>query len=133
MRPESAADAYRRARVENAPPLKLVHLMYEGALRFLDEAQALDPARDAGRFGDRLQRAESVVSELRLALDPAHAPELAGKLAALYVFAEGELRRARLELDAAPLDGVRDVLGALLAAWKEIDARAASEPRAENA
>lgn len=122
MRPDAAAGAYRAASLESAPPLKLVHLMYEGALRYLAEAQSSDPA--SPRFLERLQRAEHVVSELRLALDPATSPGLAAQLEALYLFVEGELRRASLERDAAPLPGAREVLTTLLSGWKSLEQRA---------
>ena len=120
MRPDSAAGAYRAASFENAPPLKLVHLMYEGALRYLSEAQSVDPA--SARFLERLQRAEQIVCELRLALDSTSSPALSSQLESLYLFVEAEIRRASLERDASPLPGAREVLTTLLAGWKSVEA-----------
>ena len=123
MRPDAAAGAYRAASLENAPPLKLVHLMYEGALRYLAEAQSTDPK--SAFFLERLQRAEHVVCELRLALDPASSPGLTAQLEALYLFVEAEIRRASLERDPAPLPGAREVLTTLLQGWKSVEAERA--------
>jgi flagellar protein FliS len=124
MRHDSAAGAYRASSFENAPPLKLVHLMYEGALRYLGEAQACDPKADPARFLERLQRAEHVVCELRLALDPSGAPALTAQLESLYLFVEAEIRRALLEQDVSTLPAARDVLTTLLEGWKSVGRRA---------
>jgi flagellar secretion chaperone FliS len=121
MKPRSSAAAYGASRIENAPPLELVRLMYEGALRFLDQAQSARDAAQAARFQERCLRAQSVVAELRLALDPAQAPELARDLAELYLFAEGEIRRAMAESSPEPLAPVREVLATLLDGWRRLE------------
>lgn len=120
----AAAAAYKAARVENAPPLKLVQMLYEGALRFLGEAEAGLAAGDSARFQERCLRAEAIVNELCLALDPAHAPELAERLDSLYRYAAAEIRRALLEETSAPLAPARDVLAKLLDGWKALEVHA---------
>ncbi|MSR63050.1 MAG: flagellar export chaperone FliS [Planctomycetes bacterium] len=117
----AAAAAYKADRFENAPPLKLVLMMYEGALRFLDQAAAAHAAGDVPRFQERCLRAQAIVSELRLALDGAQAPELAANLNGLYLFAEGEIRAGILVGAATQLEPVRDVLKTLLDGWRRIE------------
>ncbi len=122
MNPGSAAAAaYKSARYESAPPLKLVQLMYEGALRFLEQAETALAAADGARFQERCLRAQAVVSELRLALDPQQAPELSESLSALYLFAEGEIRAAMAAESAAPLAPAREVLDTLLDGWRKLE------------
>ena len=121
MKPNSAATAYKEARFENAPPLKLVQLLYEGALRFLAEAEGAHGAGQSARFQERCLRAQVIVAELRLALDPAQAPELAEQLTSLYLFAEGEIRRAMVSETSAPLKPVCEVLATLLDGWKRLE------------
>jgi len=120
----TAAEAYKAARFENAPPLKLVQMLYEGALRFMDQAEAHHAAGEFARFGDRCMRAYAVVTELRLALDRNQAPELADNLAQLYLFAESELSRAVRSDSVEPLPPVRDVLLTLLDGWKKLEVQA---------
>ena len=117
----AAAAAYKTGRFENAPPLKLVQMMYEGALRFLQQAEAAHTAGEGLRFQERCLRAQAIVAELRLALDSTQAPELAGNLEALYLFAEGEIRAAMQGESTAPLSPVRDVLATLLDGWKRLE------------
>ena len=116
-----AANAYAQAAIENAPPLKLVCLLYQGAIRFLDTAAACPPAGAGSKFHEWLTRAEDIVVELRLSLDDQSAPELAGNLSDLYLFAEHEIQRARREQSVQPLAGARDVLAKLLEAWTAIE------------
>lgn len=119
--PGSAAAAYKAARIENAPPLKLVQMLYEGALRFLDQAEAALADGQGARFQERCLRAVAIVTELRAALDPAQAPELAANLDALYVFAEQHVREAMSAESPAPLAPARDVLRKLLDGWKRLE------------
>ena len=121
MKSAAAAAAYKAGRIENAPPLKLVQLMYEGALRFLEQAESALAAAEGARFQERCLRAQAVIGELRLALDPEHSPELAGNLSALYLFAEGEISRALASESSAPLEPVRTVLGTLLEGWRGLE------------
>jgi flagellar protein FliS len=117
----SAAAAYKAARYESAPPLRLVQLMYEGALRFLEQAEAAGAASELARFQERCLRARAVVSELRLSLDREQAPELAERLDALYLFAEAQICAALASESSAPLAHARDVLATLLDGWKRLE------------
>ncbi len=121
MKAASAAASYQTARIENAPPLRLVHMLYEGALRFLEQAQAAHGAGELLRFQERCLRAQAIVAELRSALDPGQAPELAEQLTQLYLFAEGEIRRASLAESSEPLGPVREMLSTLLDGWKHLE------------
>ena len=121
MKSSSAVSAYVQASYENAPPIKIVHMMYEGALRYLGQAQRLDPRAQLREFTDRLNRADAVVSELRLSLDDAHAPELCEQLTGLYRFVESQIREALLGQTSEPLEGACSVLQVLLEGWREID------------
>jgi flagellar protein FliS len=117
----SAAAAYKTANIENAPPLKLVQMLYEGALRFLGQAEAAHAADEGARFQERCLRVLAIVTELRASLDPAQAPELAGNLEALYLFAEDRVREAMQGESPAPLAPAREVLATLLEGWKRLE------------
>src|SRR5688572_25957075 len=124
MHPRSAADAYREEAFENAPPLKIVRLLYQGALRFLDQAAASDPRDPQSPFVHLVTRADAVVTELRLALDAGPSPQIAAELERLYLFVESSLQRALAERSAQPLAGARGVLVKLLEAWNQVELQA---------
>ncbi len=128
MDARSAASAYTQSSVESAPPLKVVHMLYEGAIRFLEQAEVTDPQAQPAEFTDRLNRADAIVSELRLCLEQEHAPDLCEQLNALYLFVESTIRDAFLERTAEKLPAAREVLTTLLSAWKEVEVQAARQP-----
>ena len=116
-----AASAYQQSTFDSAPPIKIVHLMYEGALRLLEQAERLDLDSDRIAFNQRLGRAEAIVSELRLSLQGEDALELTESLNALYLFVERQIREAFLEGDPSLIPGAREVLTTLLDGWKQVE------------
>jgi flagellar protein FliS len=122
MDAKAAASAYRRSAIETAPPLKIIRLLYEGALRHLDRAAAVGVARPDPAYTENLARADAIVTELRLALDPAQGdPQIALELERLYVFVEDKISAAMHKRDLASIEHARGVLATLLEAWVEID------------
>lgn len=117
-----AAAAYMASSVENAPPLKIVQLMYGGALRFLSQAQSIDPHADVREYHSALNKADAIVSELRFSLDDSHSKELCQQLESLYLFVESQIREAFLSQDPAHIEPAREVLARLGSAWNSIEA-----------
>ncbi len=124
MNSHDAVQAYKNESIENAPPLKLVRLLYQAALRHIDTAARSDPADPSSPFIDALSCADLVVSELRLALDRGPAPEISGSLEQLYLFVEDTLQQAMRERSASGLVGARNVLATLLEAWSQVELEA---------
>jgi len=121
MDARTAATAYTQSTFESAPPLKILRLLYEGAIKFLDQAEAIGPQERPADFTERVNRADAIVSELRLNLEPEHAPDLCDKLNLLYLFVESRLREAILDRSVEPLAPARKVLRTLLEGWEEIE------------
>lgn len=123
MQHADAIDAYKQAAVENAPPLKIVRMLFQGALRFLDQAARIDPKAAPGEFNDRLMRVDDILTELRCSLDHAAAPDLARRLDSVYEFAQHRLQTALATRTVAPLGDARKVLVTVLDGWTAIDLR----------
>lgn len=124
MDSRSAAGAYREAAFENAPPIKIVRMLYAGALRFLDQAAAESPGGPGSRYADLLVRADAIVTELRVSLRKEHAPAVAENLEQLYLFVEERLRAAQRTQDPAHITQARKVLAELQAAWSQVETSA---------
>ncbi|MEM8709404.1 MAG: flagellar export chaperone FliS [Planctomycetota bacterium] len=117
-----AAEAYLTSSVENAPPIKIVRMLYQGALKFLLQAEGEDPLDPTSGFIQFCGDADAIVAELRLSLrDDVGGEEVVEQLKGLYLFCEGEIARAMLERDRAPLPNVRQVLSKLLEAWQHVE------------
>ncbi|MDF1799986.1 MAG: flagellar export chaperone FliS [Planctomycetota bacterium] len=121
MTPNDSTLAYRRAAIENAPPLKLVQMLYQGGLRFLGEGRAALEAGDLPRFTERVAKAQAIVAELRTSLDADAAEGLCEQLSALYGYMQVELTEAIIDKDLNHLAGVEGVLRTLLEAWRALD------------
>lgn len=124
MNPRNAASAYREASIENAPPIKIVRMLYQGALRFIDRASADEVDVANTQFPYLVARAEAIVTELRVSLDPRPAPDVAENLEQLYLFVEGRLRAASDTKNKTPLGEARKILASLLDAWQHIEVHA---------
>ena len=121
MTPTDPTLAYRRAAIDNAPPLKLVQMLYQGGLRFIGEGRAALEAGDLPRYTDRLGKAQAIVAELRTCLDTEAAEGLCEQLSSLYGYMQNELTEAIIDKDVNNLDGVEGVLRTLLEAWRALD------------
>jgi flagellar protein FliS len=124
MNPSSAASTYAQEAIETAPPIKIVRLLYQGAIRYIERAarcKADDPSSD---FLSWINRADDIVVELRCHLREGHAPELVESLSQLYLFIEERLQRAANDRDPEPLQDATRVLKVLLEAWTAIELEA---------
>jgi flagellar protein FliS len=122
MNHAAAADVYRRSSVENAPPIKVIRLLYEGAIRFVVKAQELDPKNPRSEFVEYTSRADAIVTELRAALDHSLNDEVTDSLEQLYLFCGAELSKALLQRTAEPLPAVEKILRTLLDGWRHVEA-----------
>lgn len=121
MNPQNAALAYRQASFENAPPIKIVRLLYEGALRYIDRAEQLLNDGEQPSWTYWVGRADAIVEELRLSLDTAHGEELCRELDRLYDFVQNRLSLAVKDKQASRLDEARRVLVRLLEGWSQVE------------
>ena len=121
MNPRSAAKTYQQSSIENAPPVKIVRLLYEGALRAIDRAAACDPKKERRTFAQHVGKADEIVTELRIALEREPAPQVAEALERIYEFAQFEFSQALQHSDIQPLAHARKALATLLEGWKHIE------------
>lgn len=112
-------DQYRRVATETADPLELVLMLYRGAIRNLEAAEAAMSRRDAEHAHQALVKAQDIVAELMGTLN-LDAGELAHNLHGLYDYMQRRLLTANLRKDAAPAAEVRGMLTELLATWEEL-------------
>ena len=123
MNPYASPQAYRESSVMTASPAQLVVMLYDGAGRFLRQAE-LAAEEDAWSHAlDRLDKAEAIVDELLVTLDK-EAGEITDRLQGIYVFCKRLLIEARIERDADRIRKTTGLLAELREAWAEIAATA---------
>lgn len=109
---------YRKAQVETADQGKLLLMLYEGALRFLERARVCLEGKDLQGTNNNILRVEDIITELMSSLNP-EAGGVALSLYSLYDYMHHLLVEANIKKDGAPLGQVEQMLGELAAAWKE--------------
>jgi flagellar secretion chaperone FliS len=118
MTSNNAADTYLASAVETAPPVKILRMLYEGAIRFLLKAKACETA--SREQVEWIRKSEDIISELRVTLDHTVNAEVAASLDGLYGFCLDELGDAIIQRDPSHIDAAQDVLMTLLDAWKQV-------------
>jgi flagellar protein FliS len=125
MNPYASPQAYRDTSVLTASPEQLVVMLYDGAVRFLRQAEvAMD--EHAWQHGlERLGRGEAIIDELLATLNM-DAGEIAERLQAIYVFCKRCLVEARLQRSPDKVRHVVALLADLREAWVKLAAAAPS-------
>jgi flagellar secretion chaperone FliS len=104
------AQNYLRTKVLTATPEQLQLMLYDGAIRFSEQAKAALQARKFDQSFDLLSRAQKIITEMTASLRHDVAPELCGKLASLYNFVYRKLVEANVEHTLQPLDEALSIL-----------------------
>ena len=113
-------DQYLEAEVLGAAPVKLLHMLYRGALDAVAAARRHLAAGEIAPRSRQIQKAWDIVQELVQSLDREQGGKLAGQLAALYVYMQGRLMEANSQQADAPLAEVETLLGTLAEAWLSV-------------
>jgi flagellar secretion chaperone FliS len=121
MNSYDAKRAYTESAVLTAPKEQLVVMLYDGAIRFLNQSAVAMRAQNGRVFLDRVQRGEAIITELNLTLDMKQG-EVAERLRAIYQFCNMHLAAATMERDPAKIDDVIRLLTELRDAWQQIAA-----------
>jgi flagellar secretion chaperone FliS len=125
MNPYARPQAYREASVMTASPEQLVVMLYDGAGRFLRQAEGSMVEGSWLQASERLTRAEAIIDELLATLDM-DAGEIAERLQAIYIFCKTRLIEARIERDPVRVEQVARLLAELRGAWANIKNPAAA-------
>jgi flagellar protein FliS len=117
-----ALHTYRSTQAQTSSPLELVVMLYDGALRFMADAERGFAAGDIAARGRAISRTLAVVSELRNTLDLERGGAVADELDRLYDFVQDRLFAATRDRDPEPLAEARKVLASLAEAWRALAA-----------
>ena len=107
---QQAAANYLRTKVLTATPEQLQLMLYDGALRFCDQAKAALLAKNFEQSYTLITKAQKIVVELTSSLRHDLSPDLCGKLAAIYTFAYRKLIDANINHELLPLEEAVNLL-----------------------
>jgi flagellar protein FliS len=111
---------YQQQRVEQATPLELTCILYEGAIQAVEQAQVFFRRGDILARGRAVARAQGILLELRESLDRKKGGDFAARLGLLYDYMLAKLTESHSQQVEEPLAEVRALLMELYSAWRQI-------------
>ena len=122
---KSAVSTYRETRVTTAGQGQLIIMLYNEAVKYLDEALKLPEAGTATpggieKFGRAVVKAQEIITELMVSLDFEQGGEIARNLFSLYTWFNRELVEANISRDSGRVSAVRKLVEELRGAWLAI-------------
>ena len=120
MSVQSSARQYQQAQFATVDRGQLLLMMFDGAQRFLSEAEQRRPADDVAGFVTALGRAQAVIAELLSTLDHQRGGEIARNLDRLYRFMLDHLIEANVTKSVRHVGQVRRILGIIADAYREV-------------
>jgi flagellar protein FliS len=119
-----AYQAYKNAATTTASPGQLVLMLYDGALRFLEQAKKgfeyEDPLKFNETINNNILKAQAIINELNLCLDIKNGGELAQHMRRIYLYCDDRLLYANIHKDINLLNDVIKRLEILRNAWAEM-------------
>jgi flagellar protein FliS len=112
--------SYRQIQIETASPLELVIKLYDGAVRFINQAKNGLETKDYTLTNESFRRAQEIIDELNDTLNM-DAGEIAVNLRDLYGFIKQTLVEANVKKDSKNLDNALQLLITLRSAWRELN------------
>ncbi|HLK67619.1 MAG TPA: flagellar export chaperone FliS [Bryobacteraceae bacterium] len=127
---QDAHDTYLESRVLSADPIELVRMLYQSAMRGVENARRHLAAGDIGARARSISHASAVVIELATSLDLERGGEISKNLAQLYDYMLRKLTEANLQQRDEPLAEVQGLLTTLGEGWGAIKNEEESAPAA---
>jgi flagellar protein FliS len=111
MQPNSqAAQNYLRTRVMTATPEQLQMMLFDGALRFGEQARSALAEKNYEQTYNNISRVQKILTEMLSTLKHDVYPELCGRLAAIYKYVYKKLIEASVEHKSESLDEAMNLL-----------------------
>ena len=106
----NVAQNYLKTRVMTATPEQLQMMLFDGALRFGEQAKLALEKKNFEDSYNNISRVQKILTELSCTLKHDLAPELCKKLAALYAYAYRKLIEANIDHKVESLVEALDIL-----------------------
>ena len=119
MKNTDAVDSYKETQIKTATPGKLVIMLYEGAVKFINLALERMNDKHTGyeKVSSYIIKAQDIVTELMVSLDFDKGGQIAKNLFGLYLYMNRRLIEANIQKDAGILAEIKKLLTELRTAW----------------
>jgi flagellar protein FliS len=125
-----AYDNYKKATVETAAPGKLLLMLFDGAIRNIDNAKKAIEDKDVNTAHNLIVKTQNIVLEFIASLNMEY--EISNNLFNLYEYLYYQLVQANAGKDIGKLDEVREFLTQFRDTWEEAMKKATVITREKN-
>lgn len=119
------ANAYKTQQILTASPEQLTLMLYNGAIKFVDETIMAVDRKDFAKAHERNLRAQEIIREFMATLDMQY--EVSKNWMALYDYIEFRLIQGNIKKDKEQLQEARNYLQELRDTWVEAMKKARTE------
>jgi len=112
--------AYQQNKYTTASPHRLVLMLYDGAIRFGNQAIACIDVRDIQGKSIAIQRFQDIIYELISSLNFKEGKEIAENLNSLYTYVIDLSNLSNTKLDTAFMKDAINIISELKSAWEQI-------------
>jgi len=114
---QPGVNAYQQTAIESTPPDKLLLMLYDGAIRFLNQAKNSMTNTDFVTANTNLLKAQDIITELMVTLNMDY--DISKNLYSLYEYFNYRLVQANIRKNVEPVDEVLAHLVDLRTAWAQ--------------
>ena len=112
--------AYNQINVTTADPMKVILMLYDGAIGFTNKAIECTRTGDVKNKNLNANSARDIIVELNNALNVEIGGELAENMRRLYLFMNRHLMTANWRNDVKAMQEVVDLLSSLKETWQDV-------------
>lgn len=110
---------YKSTQVKTANQGKLIIMLYDGAIRFLKEAEAALPAKKYDVVNNNIIKTQNIITELMISLNM-KAGDISANLYRIYDYMNRRLIEANVRKDMTVLREIIHLLSELREVWIEV-------------
>ena len=117
MAMQNPYNQYKENNIKTSSPENLTLMLYEGALKFINQGKLFIEEKNITRANETIQRAQDIIQELNITLDMKY--EVSHNLRGMYTYILERLVDANIQKDTSILNEVGDMVRELRDTWKE--------------
>lgn len=117
MAMQNPYNQYKENNIKTSSPENLTLMLYEGALKFINQGKLFIEEKNITRANETIQRAQDIIQELNITLDMKY--EVSHNLRGIYTYILERLVDANIQKDTSILNEVGDMVRELRDTWKE--------------
>lgn len=114
---------YKKVEIETNDPIKLIIMLFEGAINFTKKAKLRMQENNMADKGILISKVLAIVSELQGSLNLEKGGEIAENMDRIYTYARDRLVEANQKNDAAMLEEVLGHFRVLKSAWEQAQSK----------